>query len=210
MQTEENTLKIEIYDKTKRTFKLALIDIEQEEKAMPMLDFSCKSYDTRDRLDIADIIKQNLVLLDKVFEANNITLETQLKDVPRVYCNQGQLSQAFVNIMMNARDAMRGLPVKKLTITLDYDVDRSEVIVCFKDTGVGIKEELKSKIFGPFVTTKGILGGGDNKQPGVGLGLFVAYGIVKQHNGNITVESEEGKGAKFCITLPTFTEERAV
>jgi len=173
-----------------------------------MLDFSGKLHDKRDRLDIADIIKQNLLLLDKVLEANNITLETQFKDVPRVYCNQGQLSQAFVNIMMNARDAMRGLPIKKLTITLDYDVDRSEVIICFKDTGVGIKDELKSKIFGPFVTTKGILGGGVDKQPGVGLGLFVAYGIVKQHNGNITVESEEGKGAKFCITLPTFTEER--
>ncbi|MEK7850180.1 MAG: ATP-binding protein [Candidatus Omnitrophota bacterium] len=175
-----------------------------------MLDFSGKSYDTRDRLDIADIIKQNLVLLDKVFETNNITLEIQLKDVPRVYCNRGQLSQVFVNIMMNARDAMRGLPIKKLTITLDHDIDRSEVIVCFKDTGVGIKEELKSKIFGPFVTTKGILGGGDDKQPGVGLRLFVAYGIVKQHNGNITVESEEGKGTKFCITLPVFVEERTV
>jgi PAS domain S-box-containing protein len=175
-----------------------------------MLDFSGKSNDKRDQLNIADTLKQTLVLLDKVFEANNITLETQFKDVPRVYCNPGQLSQAFVNIMMNARDAMRGLPVKKLTITLDYDVDRSEVIICFRDTGVGIREELRSKIFGPFVTTKGILGGGDDKQPGVGLGLFVAYGIVKQHNGNITVESEVGKGTKFCITLPIFTEERAV
>ncbi|OIO36598.1 MAG: hypothetical protein AUJ74_01850 [Candidatus Omnitrophica bacterium CG1_02_44_16] len=172
-----------------------------------MLDFSGRSYDKRDRVDIAEIIKQNLVLLDKVFETNNITLETHFKDVPRVYCNPGQLSQVFVNIMMNARDAMRGLPIKTLAITLDHDVDRSEVIICFKDTGAGIKEELKSKIFGPFVTTKGILGGGDDKQPGVGLGLFVAYGIVKQHNGNITVESEEGKGAKFCITLPTFAEE---
>ncbi|MFH0941091.1 MAG: ATP-binding protein, partial [Candidatus Omnitrophota bacterium] len=195
-ETMKNTLKL-IIDSARRAAWII----------KTMLDFSGKSYDTRDRLDIAEIIKQNLVLLDKVFEANNITLETHFKDVPRVYCNHGQLSQAFVNIMMNARDAMRGLPIKKLTITLDHDVDRSEVIVCFKDTGVGINEELKSKIFGPFVTTKGILGGGDNKQPGAGLGLFVAYGIVKQHNGNITVESEEGKGAKFCITLPTFTKE---
>jgi len=195
-ETMKNTLKL-IIDSARRAAWII----------KTMLDFSGKSYDKRDRFDIGEIIKQNLVLLDKVFEANNITVETQLKDTPRVYCNQGQLSQAFVNIMMNARDAMRGLPVKKLTISLDYDVDRSEVIVCFKDTGVGIKEDLKSKIFGPFVTTKGILGGGEDKQPGVGLGLFVSYGIIKQHNGNITVESEEGRGAKFCITLPTFAEE---
>jgi PAS domain S-box-containing protein len=194
-ETMKKTLKV-IMDSTRRAAWIV----------KTMLDFSGKSTETRDFVDMAELIKQNLVFLGKVFEAQNITVETDLKDVPQVHCNAGQLSQAFVNIMMNSRDAMRGFPDKKLTITLDYDVDKSEIIVCFKDTGVGIREDIKSKIFGPFVTTKGILGGGEDMQPGVGLGLFVAYGIIKQHNGNIVVESEVGKGARFYVTLPIFNE----
>lgn len=173
-----------------------------------MLDFSAKGSEANEFVDLSELLKQNLILLKKVFESNNITVETHLNEAPRVYCNPGQLSQALVNIMMNAREAMRGLPEKRLIITLDYSVNTSEVIMCFKDSGLGIKEDMKSMLFGPFVTTKGILGGGEEKQPGVGLGLFVAYGIIKQHNGNISVESEEGKGAKFCVTLPIFSEEQ--
>ncbi len=173
-----------------------------------MVDFSGKVSETKEFADLGELLRQNLVLLGKIFETDNIIIETHFSEAPRVYCNPGQLSQAFINIMMNARDAMRGLPQKRLTITLDYNVQSSEVVICFKDTGMGIKEEIKSKLFGPFVTTKGILGGGDQKQPGVGLGLFVAYGIVKQHNGDISVESQEGRGVTFCISLPIFYGER--
>ncbi|HAJ57364.1 MAG TPA: hypothetical protein DCL35_06305 [Candidatus Omnitrophica bacterium] len=173
-----------------------------------MLDFSGKPSEAREFVNMADLIKQNLVLLNKVFEANGIVVETRFKEVPRVSCNPGQISQAFVNIMMNARDAMRGLEEKILVIAVDYMADLSEVSIAFLDSGCGIKEDVKHMLFGPFVTTKGILGGGYDKQPGVGLGLFVAYGIVKQHNGNITVESEEGRGAKFTIFLPVFSGDR--
>ncbi len=172
-----------------------------------MVDFSSKVSEAREFVDLGELIRQDLVLLGKVFENDKISVETHLSDTPRVYCNPGQLSQAFINIMMNARDAMRGLPEKKLTIGLDYNVQASEAMVCFKDTGMGLKEEIKDKLFGPFVTTKGILGGGEEKQPGAGLGLFVAYGIIKQHNGDISVESEEGRGVTFCISLPIFSEE---
>ena len=175
-----------------------------------MLDFSGNVSEVREFVDLADLVKQNLLLLNKVFEANEITVETHFAQVPRVYCNAGQLSQAFVNIMMNARDAMRGLDRKKLVVRIDYLVSTAEAAVSFQDSGMGINENIKNKLFGPFVTTKGVLGGGEDKQPGVGLGLFIAYGIVKQHNGNISVESEEGKGSKFTIYLPIFSakEER--
>ncbi len=172
-----------------------------------MLDFSGKSSEIREFTDIAELMKQNLLLLNKVFEANDIVVETHFSHAPRVYCNPGQISQAFVNIMINARDAMRGLDKKKLTISIDYLQDAAEVMVSFQDTGMGISENIKNKLFGPFVTTKGLVGGGEDQQPGVGLGLFVAYGIVKQHDGNITVESEEGKGSKFTIFLPVFSGE---
>lgn len=172
-----------------------------------MLDFYGKQTEARELADAGEIVKQNLFLLSKVLEADNIAVETYFEEVPRIYCNPGQLSQAFVNIMMNARDAMRGLDGKRLIIGITYLKDSAEVAISFQDTGIGIKGDLKNKLFGPFVTTKGILGGGDDKQPGLGLGLFVAYGIVKQHSGNIIVESEEGKGAKFTVFLPVFSGE---
>ncbi|MBI5872520.1 MAG: PAS domain S-box protein [Candidatus Omnitrophica bacterium] len=172
-----------------------------------MLDFSGKASESREFIDIVELIKQNLVLLNKVFEVNGIMVETHFKEAPRVYCNPGKISQAFVNIMINARDAMRGLDEKRLVISVEHVADPAEVVISFKDSGCGISEDIKSRLFGPFVTTKGILGGGEEKQPGVGLGLFVAYGIVKQHNGNITVESKEGEGAKFTIFLPIFSGE---
>jgi signal transduction histidine kinase len=173
-----------------------------------MLDFSGKEAETRMLVDLEEVLRQNISFLSKTFESQGIELDLHFSIVPRLYGNSGQLSQAFVNIMMNAREAMRGGIEKKLTITMEYSIEKSEVRICFKDTGPGIKQEIKDKIFGPFVTTKGILGGGVDKKPGVGLGLFVSYGIIKQHNGSITVESQEGEGATFCVTLPTLIEER--
>jgi PAS domain S-box-containing protein len=172
-----------------------------------MLDFHGSQAGARETADITQILKQNLFLLGKILEADGIAVATFFEEVPRIYCNPGQLSQAFVNIVMNARDAMRGLDGKKLTVRVAYLKESAEVVISFQDTGMGIKEELKSKLFGPFVTTKGILGGGDNRLPGIGLGLFIAYGIIKRHSGNIIVESEEGKGAKFTVFLPVFPGE---
>lgn len=167
-----------------------------------MVDLSGRDVEKREWVDMEDLLRQDLLLLRKVLEAEGIVIETVFKKAPRVYANPAQLSQVFVNIMMNARDAMAEIREKKLIVSLDAASDGSSVTVCFKDTGWGIKEDIRPKIFGPFVTTKGILGGGGDRQPGTGLGLFTAYRIVKQHNGTITADSEEGKGAQFCVTLP--------
>lgn len=172
-----------------------------------MLDFTSKGSEKREFVDLGEVIRQNLILIQKVLDSQNIRVDLRLDQVPRFYCNPGQLSQAFVNIIVNARDAMRSVPEKVLTISLSYNLESSELILVFKDTGSGIPAEIKEKLFTPFVTTRGILGGGMDTQPGVGLGLFVAYGIVKQHGGNIAVESELGQGAKFIIALPIFAKE---
>ncbi|MFH0877370.1 MAG: PAS domain S-box protein [Candidatus Omnitrophota bacterium] len=187
----KDTIKV-IMDSTKRASRII----------KNMLDFSATSSEVKEPLDVREILKQNILLLSRVFEAHNIAIETQLAAVPKVLGNAAQLSQVFFNIMLNARDAMRAVKEKKLTVSCIYDAGAGEVAICFQDTGVGIRAELKDKLFGPFVTTKGILGGGEDQEPGVGLGLYVAYGIVRQHNGIITVESEEGMGAKFCVSLP--------
>jgi signal transduction histidine kinase len=84
-----------------------------------------------------------------------------------------------------------------LFIKTFFDSSKNQVVIVFKDTGVGISEENITKIFDPFFTTK-------EAGKGTGLGLAVIYGIIERHNGTISVESKEGEGATFTITLPAF------
>jgi len=184
----------------------AIIDIARRGSwvAKTLLDFSGTQAESRDFVDLKDIVKQVLLLLETMLKDQRIEVVTRMAEAPRVSCNASQMAQVFSNIIVNARDAMRGLPERRLTITLDSDLATKAVRVCFSDTGPGIREDLRDRIFDPFVTSKGILGGGDDRAPGMGLGLFVAYGIVKQHRGEITVSSKAGKGACFCVVLPMF------
>src|SRR5207253_11301659 len=102
-----------------------------------------------------------------------------------------------LNLVTNARDAMRP-GGGTLVIALR---ERSGMIeLCVSDTGSGIPEEIRDKIFEPFVTTKGALGG--SQVPGTGLGLSISYGIVKEHGGTIAVESAIGRGTTMTVRLP--------
>ena len=107
-----------------------------------------------------------------------------------LYAHQGQLEQVFMNLFANAADAMemRG----ELTVRLRQET--AETIITVSDTGKGIPRESLDKIFEPFFTTK---------DKGTGLGLAIVYNIIKKHNGDITVESEMGRGTTFTISLPT-------
>jgi two-component system sensor histidine kinase HydH len=111
------------------------------------------------------------------------------KGLPFVFIDQARIEQAFLNVILNAIEAMsRG---GRLTITTDEDEEY--VTVKFKDTGVGIAEENLFRVFDPFFTTKPV---------GTGLGLAITYSIIASHNGTIAVESQKGKGATFTIRLP--------
>jgi len=187
----------------------AIIDIARRGSwvAKSLLDFSGSKADKRGLADLKDVVKQVLMLLETMLKEYRIEVVTQMREAPRVACNAAQMAQAFSNIIVNARDAMQGVSVRRLTITLDSDLETKTVRVCFVDTGPGIRQDMQDRIFDPFITSKGILGGGDDRAPGMGLGLFVAYGIVKQHDGEITVTSQPGKGACFCVNLPMFMEK---
>jgi len=125
-----------------------------------------------------------------------------------VKVDPGQLEQVVMNLAMNARDAMpRGGRLTIRTRTLDpgepVDLEetagrrlRPKVAISISDTGTGIPPEVKAHLFEPFFTTKGI-------GKGTGLGLATVFGIVKQSGGDITVESEPGKGATFTVILPS-------
>jgi two-component system NtrC family sensor kinase len=114
------------------------------------------------------------------------------QDLPLVYCDFKRLQQAIVNLILNAFEAMPNGGV--LSVSTEFIRDQSLVAITISDTGTGIPAEDLEKIFEPFITSKA-------EGKGVGLGLSVAYGIIRQHQGEIHVQSEVGKGTTFVIHL---------
>jgi signal transduction histidine kinase len=106
------------------------------------------------------------------------------------------MNQALVNLVVNAIQAMP----QGGTLTVETYVAAGKVCLAVEDTGIGMSEEIKRQVFLPFFTTKDI-------NEGTGLGLAVVHGIVASHKGRITVETEEGKGARFVIRLPVVNSE---
>ena len=138
-------------------------------------------------------LESTLLLMQSAIKSKNIELVKDLGNLPEINCFAGQLNQVFMNILTNAVQAMTG----KGTITVKTFVDKltNTVNISIADTGKGMTDEVKSKIFQPFFTTKGV-------GEGTGLGLSISYGIIKKHDGQIEVESTVGKGTIFIITLP--------
>ncbi len=126
-----------------------------------------------------------------------INIRTFHESIPHVLCDLNQIAQVILHIVTNARDAMEE---DGGTLSIQSRQERSNVVIEISDTGIGIEEEILKNIFDPFVTTKGPFGGGH--QPGKGLGLSVAYGIIKNHGGNIKIKSKVGIGTTVSLHLP--------
>jgi len=158
-----------------------------------LLKFSRVSGSDYSEIDVNRVIRETLSLVDPMLRAARISLNTQLSpEVPPVFGNAGKLQQVFMNLIMNARDAMpRG---GELTVATESE--NSTVHIEVADNGVGIPSDHLSKIFDPFFTTKAT-------SRGTGLGLAVTYGIVREHSGTIGVESTPGRGTTFRLELPT-------
>lgn len=118
----------------------------------------------------------------------------ELGDLPRVMCNPRQLNQVFMNILVNAVQAIEGTG----NISIKTTFENGHVLVVIEDTGCGIPEDELGRIFDPFFTTK------DN---GTGLGLSIAYDIIKNHNGQILVKSSVGEGTTFTIRIPAARDQ---
>ena len=130
----------------------------------------------------------NIVWNELKYNANVIK---EFGQIPEVECYPQQLSQVFMNLLVNAGQAISG----NGDIKIRTGRRNGHVEILFSDTGCGIAEENLKKIFDPFFTAKPI-------GKGTGLGLHVSYNIIKKHNGDITVTSEKGKGTVFAIQLP--------
>lgn len=149
---------------------------------------------SREPVDILQVIQRSLALMREQLRLRQIDVALHFppEDVI-VVANAIQLEQVFINLLTNARDAMANSPCKKLTIECKVQVDTVHISVC--DTGPGIPPELEQRIFDPFFTTKEV-------GTGTGLGLSITYGIIKEHQGMITVQSCPNEGACFLVQLP--------
>ena len=160
-----------------------------------VLDFSRKHEPKHEFIQIVDIVKNTLDLKEHDLKVNNIQLYTDFPDhMPATMADFHQLQQVFLNIITNAKHAMKGQSEpQRLTVSGEFDDQR--IRIRFQDTGTGISKENIQKIFEPFFTTKG-------KGKGTGLGLSICYDIVKAHKGDIYISSQPGKGACFVVELP--------
>ena len=162
-----------------------------------LLAFARQKEARKELTDITEPLKSVLSITKRELEKFNIEIVEKFKPVPKIYCDAGQLSEVFLNMVTNARDAMHP---KGGALNIEVESVGDNIRIIFKDTGCGIPEEIKGKIFEPFVTTKGALG--KSEIPGTGLGLFLSYGIIDGYKGKIEVETKVGRGTKFTIQIP--------
>jgi two-component system NtrC family sensor kinase len=162
-----------------------------------LLDFARERPLALRDVDLVAVIEEALQLISHQIQIQGVTLLKQVEPVPPVLADFGQLRQAFMNIALNACEAMG----KGGTLTVRIHRPEPEVVeLLVADDGPGISKENLGRIFDPFFSTK---------EKGTGLGLSVVYGIVQRHNGHIEVQSELGKGTTFILRLPVKKEAGA-
>jgi two-component system NtrC family sensor kinase len=158
-----------------------------------LLDFARQRKPIMKEWDIHLLIDRTLTLVENQARFQNIKTVKKFKtDMPMLLVDGDQIQQVFMNIIINAADAMGS---NGGTLTIQTDLDQEIAEVSFTDTGCGISKEHLSKLFTPFFTTK-------ETEKGTGLGLAISYGIIQSHGGEIDVGSEIGKGSTFRIKLP--------
>ncbi|MFQ5574452.1 MAG: ATP-binding protein [Terriglobia bacterium] len=164
--------------------------------------FSRRRDPRKERTDINKSVIQCLNLMETEARNENIQLVRRFEeDLPEIKADADQLSQVCMNLLSNALHSTRhgGATKKMIKVETFISQDRRNVCLTVADTGHGISEDDRAKVFDPFFTTK-------SKDGGLGLGLSITHGIVENHGGTIRVESEEGNGAIFKISLPAAVE----
>jgi two-component system NtrC family sensor kinase len=158
-----------------------------------LLDFSRQKKQELHDLQVGDLVQHSLALVINQLKISKVKHHVIIaENLPPVSVDAPQIQQVLINLFINAIQAMpQG---GELFIEAGLDQEHDMVTVKVRDTGTGIKKDILPYIFDPFFTTK--------STKGTGLGLSVSYGIIQQHHGEITVESDEGQGTTFIIKLP--------
>ena len=192
LREDERSLKIEyVITDIGKLISESLDGATRVKRIVQELKSFCRADDNE--LKLADIntgleSALNIVWNELKYKA---TVKKEFGQIPLTKCNPGRLSQVFMNILINA---VQAIDTQGVIIIKSWHADRN-IYVSICDTGCGIPEETLSRIYEPFFTTKEV-------GKGTGLGLSIAYDIVKAHNGDITVQSERGKGTTFTVKMP--------
>jgi len=172
--------------------KIAIAAEQASQTTRSLLTFARPAPPRREPIELAPVVQQGMSMARGLMPA---TIETVLNlsagEGLWVQADATQLQQIFLNLAINARDAMEN--VGRLTVTLVRDGDSAKIVV--SDTGSGMTPEIQARIFEPFFTTKA-------RGEGTGLGLAVVQGIVRSHNGDVSVQSTPHVGSTFTIRLP--------
>ncbi|HBY60078.1 MAG TPA: histidine kinase [Solibacterales bacterium] len=172
--------------------KIAKSTFRASEIVNGLLNFSRTSSTDFEELDLNKVLRETVALVEHQLQKARVEVRFELEDrLPPVKGNNGKLQQVFLNLILNARDAMEGgglLRIRSRAVDGLAQID-------ITDNGAGIPPELMTRIFDPFFTTK-------VAKKGTGLGLSVSYGIVQEHGGTIEVRSQQGLGATFHLAFP--------
>ena len=157
-----------------------------------MLGYARRMEPRMEDVDVNQTVNQTVDILENFARGNNIDIQTDLaENLPIIAGDQAQLQQVILNLMNNAIDAIG----KDGTISIRSGAGKSEIRITIADTGPGIPESMQKKVFDPFYTTK-------STGKGTGLGLWISYSIIEKMGGKLALQSKEGQGAAFTITLP--------
>ena len=181
-------------NKRRRLLDMSLSEIERlADMLKKMLSFSKPDQDKRIEVNINVVIDELMMLYEKRFRENSIKVSMNLMENPGlIKASRDQLRQVFINMFSNAMYAMPDGG----SLEISNKIVSGKLYIIIKDTGTGIKPDHMKKIFDSFFTTK------KESVQGVGLGLSVCYGFIKDHGGDIKVESQEGQWTEFTIMLP--------
>lgn len=202
---------LENFDKDSENYEYTRAILDEADRISQLvrnlLTFSRQNQEEKKATDVNEIIEAALSLTEFRLEKDGITIKKDFDDSsPLVLSRSSQLEEVFINIISNAHHALnekfQGFDEDKvlniITETIEED-DQTYVKIVFEDKGAGIGEKEKDQIFDAFFTTK-------DEEKGTGLGLSISQGIIKDHDGEIKVESSKGKYTKFKVLLPPYEE----
>jgi len=154
--------------------------------------------DRREATDLARVVEDTMVLLEREMSKYRVSVEMELRAVPPALVNAGQIQQVLLNLLVNARQAMPS--GGKVYVGLKHDAETDMVELVVRDSGTGIPADKLPRIFDPYYSTK--TGPDASGKGGTGLGLATCRGIIEAHRGRIRVESTVGRGTSFTLKLP--------
>jgi two-component system NtrC family sensor kinase len=182
--------------KSRMLDKIARQTFRASEIVNSLLNFSRAATTENTQLQINRVIQETLSLIEHQLGKSGVAVRLNLDpSAPAITGNSGKLQQVFLNLFLNARDAMENCAPGEAILEITTHGNDSAVLIDVRDTGVGIAPEHLNRIYDPFFTTKGA-------RKGTGLGLSVTYGILQEHGGTIEALPRHERGAHFHLELP--------